>query len=922
MTAGGGSGVLSVAVVVIVSFLYVVLLFALAFWSDQRARSNRPGLLASPVVYTLSIAVYCTSWTFYGAVGSASRGGLEFLPIYLGPTIVFIGWWAVLRKLARISTVHRITSIADFISSRYGKSGRLAVAVTLVAVIGTTPYIALQLKAVASTFVAVTGASGSVETGGWILADTALWVAICMALFAIVFGTRKVYADEHHPGIVAAVAFESLVKLMALMSVGLLVVLFLGPGPDGVFARGAARADELSYLWTFREDFGARWTTVLFLSGAAIVCLPRQFQVAIVEIENERHLATAAWLFPLYLFLISLFVIPIALAGLTMLPDGSNPDLFVLTVPIASGHDWLALFAFIGGFSSATSMVIVASIALSIMLSNHVVMPILFDLRGAPGQGGGLTSQILWVRRISIMAIFALALVYYRVSAPHALAAIGLISFAGVAQFLPALIGGLYWRGATERGALAGLIAGFAVWAYTLLLPALIQSGHEAPPLLSQGPAGLGFLRPQALFGAHAWDPLVHALFWSYAANIGFYVLVSLATRPGPLERLQGALFTDAFRQRFGGEELVWQRSATAQDLRGLTERILGRDRSDRIFEEFAAGRRAPLEDQEANPALIAYVERNLAGSVGAASARVLISGVTKGESISLDEIIGILDETQQVIETSHRLETQSRELERTANQLKAANEQLRRLDKQKDDFLSRVSHELRTPMTSIRAVSELLLEFGDIPEERRTRSIEIIAKESQRLSGLLDDILDLAGMAEGTVTFNPTELDIFAAVDDAVHAVQGYAQSHDVSLVPPRDRTPAVVRVDRGRLTQVLVNLLSNAIKFNDNAAPVVEIDVRRVGRSVEVTVSDNGPGIPDEDHDLIFTRFSRSTSGTTSKVSGSGLGLAISAEIVQILGGRIYLRDAVSAGAIFVVELPLAAKVTAEVAATAFSD
>jgi Na+/proline symporter/nitrogen-specific signal transduction histidine kinase len=916
-TGAAGSGVLSVAVVVVVSLLYVALLFVLAFWSDQRARSNRPGLLASPVVYTLSIAVYCTSWTFYGAVGSASRGGLEFLPIYLGPTIVFIGWWAVLRKLARISKVHRITSIADFISSRYGKSGRLAVAVTLVAVIGTTPYIALQLKAVASTFIAVTGTAESAETN-WIFADTALWVAICMALFAIVFGTRKVGADEHHPGIVAAVAFESLVKLMALMSVGLLVVLLLGPGPDGVFARGAARSAELSYLWTFRDTFGARWTTVLFLAASAIVCLPRQFQVAIVEIENERHLATASWLFPLYLFLISLFVIPIALAGMTLLPDGSNPDLFVLTVPIASGHDWLALFAFIGGFSSATSMVIVASIALSIMLSNHVIMPVLFGLRAAQGAGGMLTSQILWVRRISIMVIFALALIYYRISTPGALAAIGLISFAGVAQFLPALIGGLYWRGATERGALAGLTAGFIVWAYTLLLPALIH----APALLSEGPWGIGFLRPQALFGAGGWDPLVHSLFWSYVANIGLYIGLSLVTRAEPLERLQGALFTDAFRQRPGGEAFAWQRTATAEDLRGLTERVLGRERSDRVFREFGSGRGAPVEDREADSALIAHVERNLAGSVGAASARVLISGIAKGESISLDQIIGILDETQQVIQYSQRLETQSRELERTATQLKAANEQLRRLDKQKDDFLSRVSHELRTPMTSIRAVSELLLAYDDIPDERRTRSIEIIAKESQRLTGLLDDILDLAGMVEGTVIFNLADVDAVLILDDAMHAVQGYAESRGVRLEARYDRTPANVRVDRGRLTQVLVNLLSNAIKFNDSAAPHVEVDLARQGRAIEILVSDNGPGIPGEDRARIFERFARSAGANTASVGGSGLGLAISMEIVQNLGGRLFLREKGVPGAFFVVELPVAAAARVEAPAGALSD
>jgi hypothetical protein len=908
MSGGGNSSLLSVGVVITVSFLYVVLLFILAFWSDQRARGARPGLLASPVVYTLSIAVYCTSWTFYGAVGSASRGGLDFLPIYLGPTIVFIGWWAILRKLARISKVHRITSIADFISSRYGKSGRLAVVVTLVAVIGTTPYIALQLKAVASTFVAVTGRSSQTEAGP-IFADTALWVAVCMAVFAIVFGTRKVGADEHHPGIVAAIAFESLVKLMALMSVGLLVVLVLGPGPDGVFALGKQRAAELSYLWTFREGFGTRWLTVLFLAASAIICLPRQFQVAIVEIENERHLATAAWLFPLYLFLISLFVIPIALAGLTLLPAGSNPDLFVLTVAISTGHDWLALFAFIGGFSSATSMVIVASIALSIMLSNHVIMPILFGLRRAKGPGGELGAQILWVRRISILVIFALGLVYYRVSAPGALAAIGLISFAGVAQFLPALIGGLYWRGATERGAMAGLIGGFVVWAYTLLVPALAQTGAAPPLLLSEGPAGLSFLRPQALFGADGWDPLVHSLFWSYAANVGLYVGISLLTRPGPLERLQGALFTDAFRQRPGGEALAWQRSSTAADLRGLTERVLGRDRSDSVFGEYAATRRAPVGDLEADPALIAHVERNLAGSVGAASARVLISGVAQGESISLDEVIGILDETQQVIQYSQRLETQSHELEHTANQLKAANEQLRRLDKQKDDFLSRVSHELRTPMTSIRAVSELLLKYDDIPEERRTRSIEIIAKESQRLSGLLDDILDLAGMTEGTVTFQLAEADVVGILDDAILAVQGYAESRKVRLEVRHDGEPMMARVDRGRLTQVFVNLLSNAIKFNDNTDPVVEVEVTHTADTVEVVVSDNGPGIPADDRSLIFDRFSRSTSDTTSRVSGSGLGLAISAEIVQHLGGRIFLRAKPPPGAMFVVQLPFSA-------------
>jgi signal transduction histidine kinase len=306
---------------------------------------------------------------------------------------------------------------------------------------------------------------------------------------------------------------------------------------------------------------------------------------------------------------------------------------------------------------------------------------------------------------------------------------------------------------------------------------------------------------------------------------------------------------------------------------------------------------------------------------VSLVSARVLISGIAKGESISLDQIIGILDETQQVIQYSQRLETQSRELERTATQLKAANEQLRRLDKQKDDFLSRVSHELRTPMTSIRAVSELLLAYADIPDERRTRSIEIIAKESQRLTGLLDDILDLAGMVEGTVTFNVADVDAVLILDDAMHAVQGYAESRGVRLEARYDRTPASVRVDRGRLTQVLVNLLSNAVKFNDSAAPHVEVDLARQGRAIEILVSDNGPGIPAEDRARIFERFARSASANTAGVGGSGLGLAISMEIVQNLGGRLFLREKGAPGAFFVVQLPVAAA-RAEMPARALSD
>ena len=358
---------------------YLALLFVLAFVTDRMAAKGRAKLISSPVVYTLSLTVYCTSWTFFGAVGSAARNGAEFAAIYLGPTLVFVGAWFLLRKLVRISKTHRITSIADFISSRYGKSTRVAAIVTLIAVVGTTPYIALQLKSVATSLDTLTIGRSliSAEAHG-LFGDTAFWVAASMAAFVIIFGTRNIGADEHHPGVVAAIAFESLVKLAALLAVGLFVV--IGLKIDEPDYSGAVWLDPaLRDTPPFSGSDPARWTATLFLAAAAIICLPRQFQVTVVEVTDERHLRTAAWLFPLYMFLISLFTVPIAVAGLGTVGADANPDLYVLTVPMEAGREFLALGAFIGGFSSATSMVIVACIALSIMISNHIVMPLLLQ---------------------------------------------------------------------------------------------------------------------------------------------------------------------------------------------------------------------------------------------------------------------------------------------------------------------------------------------------------------------------------------------------------------------------------------------------------------------------------------------------------------------------------------------------------------
>ncbi|MGR3618333.1 MAG: sodium:solute symporter, partial [Roseovarius sp.] len=449
---------LSLDGLIAICVLYVLGLFAVAFWAEKRAAEGRAGWLNSPLTYTLSLSIYTTAWTFYGAVGSAARSGLEFMTIYLGPVIVFVGWFWLLRKLVRIGRAQRITSIADMISSRYGKSGGLAALVTVLAVVGTTPYLALQLQSVTLSFsvFAQPGAFGQVGSD-----VTAIWVAGGMALFTIIFGTRSLDVNERHPGLVSAIALEAIVKLAALLAVGVFVVWGVADGPSDILDR---IAESPLAEWQLN---GARWVGLTMLSAAAILCLPRMFQVLVVENADERHLATAAWAFPLYLLLMSLFVLPIAVVGLQVLP-GANPDLYVLTLPQAMGQEGLALLVFLGGFSSATSMVIIAALALSTMLSNHIIVPIWLRLTaGDDPMSGDMRRVALMARRLSIIGVMALGLIYYRASGGSAaLASIGLIAFLGVAQVLPALIGGIFWRGATRAGAGAGIAVGFGIWAW------------------------------------------------------------------------------------------------------------------------------------------------------------------------------------------------------------------------------------------------------------------------------------------------------------------------------------------------------------------------------------------------------------------------------------------------------------------------
>lgn len=880
-----------------VCVLYVLGLFAIAFWAEKSARKGGARWLNSPITYTLSLSIYATAWTFYGAVGSAARSGLEFLTIYLGPTLVFVGWYWLLRKVVRIGRAQRITSIADMISSRYGKSGGLAALVTVLAVIGTTPYIALQLQSVTLSFsvFAQPGAFGSAGSGA-----TAVWLAGGLAVFTIIFGTRSLDLNERHPGLVSAIAFEAIVKLAAILSVGIFVVWGVADGPGDMLAR--IEASPIA-----REPLnGSRWLGLTVLAGAAILCLPRMFQVLVVENSDERHLAVAGWAFPLYLLLISLFVVPIAVAGMSLPGTGTNPDLYVLTVPLSLDQDLLALLVFLGGFSAATSMVIVAALALSTMVSNHIIVPLWLQIspRG-DARGGDMRSMALMARRFSIAGVLLLGLLYYRQSGGNAaLASIGLISFLGLAQVLPALVGGILWRGATRPGAALGIGFGFAIWGWFLLLPNVVETGGMIAPILSEGPFGIAWLSPATPLGLEATDPLLTAMVLSLGVNASLFIMGSLLTFPTPLERLQGAQFVNVFDHSRALKG--WRGAAgTADDLLIMAQRILGSGRAGRLFAEVAAAQGHEGDVPEPTPDFLQRLERELAGSVGAATAHAMVAQIAGAASVSVRDLLAVADETAQIMEYSSQLEAKSEELAQAARSLREANAKLTELSVQKDAFLSQISHELRTPMTSIRAFSEILMQSDPVDDAARARFSRIIHDESMRLTRLLDDLLDLSVLENGRVTLNMGSVKLSDVMDRAISAAGAESQTR---LIIKRDRDAENVSLwtDADRLSQVFINLISNAQKYCDASVPELTISVVRSDQGVAVDFRDNGSGIPSRQESLIFEKFSRLD--TARGAPGAGLGLAISREVMSRLDGRLSFL-ASPGGAWFRVQLPLAA-------------
>jgi signal transduction histidine kinase len=645
---------------------------------------------------------------------------------------------------------------------------------------------------------------------------------------------------------------------------------------------------------------------------AAIMFLPRQWQVTVVENVDERHLTKAIWLFPLYLLAINIFVLPIAFGGLLRFPGGSvDADTFVLTLPMAEKQEALALLVFIGGLSAATGMVIVETIALSTMVCNDLVMPVLLRWRALGMQEArDLSGLLLGIRRGAIVLILLLGYLYFRLAGEaYALVSIGLISFAAVAQFAPAFLGGLFWKGGTRAGALAGMSAGFAVWFYTLLLPAVAKSGWIPISLLEEGPFGIGLLKPLAMLGLDGLDQITHAMIWSMFFNIGAYVAVSLLGRQSVEEHRQASLFVDALERGANAEwARLWRGTASVAALEELLGRFLGPGRAAEAFTVYARRRGiASAQSLKADADLVHYAETQLAGAIGAASARAMVASVVEEEPIGMDEVMSILDEASQVIAYSHQLEQKSRELEEATAGLRAANERLKELDRLKDDFISTVTHELRTPLTSIRAFSEILRDNPELDVGERTRFLTIVIKESERLTRLINQVLDLAKIESGKAEWHTVEVDLREVIEESIAATSQLYRDRRIALdVELPDAVPTIM-ADRDRLIQVMINLLSNASKFCSRESGHVRVALEREGACLRVDVADNGIGISRADQEIIFEKFRQVGDTLTDKPQGTGLGLPICREIISHCGGRLWVESELGSGSTFSFSLPL---------------
>lgn len=879
----------------IVVLLYLALLFLVAHLAEKK-RSKV--WINNPYIYALSLAVYCTAWTYYGSIGVAATSGLNYLPIYIGPIIVIPAWIFINTRIVRISRVNKISSLADFISLRYGNSRSFSAIITIVCLFAIVPYIGLQIKAISETFHLVTETPMSKN----ILTDNATFVVVLIALFSSYYGTRYVDASEKRLGIISAIALESFLKLFFIIILGLFVIYFAFDGFYDIYEK-ASKFKDFKQKNTFNGIEGAlNWMVLCMISGTAICILPRQFHTAIVENRQEKHIKTAIWFFPLYLLIFTVFIFPIAWGGrLIFEGQNVNPEFYSILIPQHFGNTLITVLVFLGGLSSSISMIIISAITLSIMLSNNLIIP--YGLLGKFKSENETqnTRNITNIRKISIFALVIMAFGFYKYFIlKTSLDSVGLISFVVIGQLAPAFFGALFWRRGSYKGAVTGLLAGLSICYFGLIIPQYYFSyNQEFKGALREIYNAFYF------FNIPYLSRIPEIFFWSMLVNTGLFTIISVSTKGNYRERNFAELYVDIDKYIQNHENaFIWRGTAYVSDIKNILERFLGKKKTDQALRIFNLKYNIDSQTETADSRFIKFSENLLAGRIGTASAKILIEGVTKEDKISLKEVLNILEESKENITINKKLTEQSDELKLLSHELRTANESLIIKDRQKDDFLDSVAHELRTPITAIRSAGEILADDDDIPLDIKREFLNNIITESDRLSEIINDILYLDKLQHGEIALHIKQNNIIETYKKAVNPLLHLIQQKNIHLSEVDLLNQFIFEYDEARMIQLFQNIFGNALKFTDEQG-TIQTKLSEKDDQLIIKIFNTGKTIPEEDLEMIFDKFYQSRNQNILKPTGSGLGLAISKKIIEAHHGMIKAENS-GLGVTFIITLP----------------
>lgn len=878
-----------------VVLFYLALLFLVAYLAEKKKSKV---WINNPYIYALSLAVYCTAWTYYGSIGVAATSGLNYLPIYIGPIMIIPAWIYINTRIVRISRVNKISSLADFISLRYGNSRSFSAIITIVCLFAIVPYIGLQIKAISETFHLVTETPMSKD----ILTDNATFVVVLIALFSSYYGTRYVDASEKRLGIISAIALESFLKLFFIIILGFFVIYYVFDGFSDIYQK-ASQFKDFKEKNTFNGTEGAmNWMLLCMISATAICILPRQFHTAIVENRQEKHIKTAIWFFPLYLLIFTVFIFPIAWGG-RLIFDGQkvNPEFYSILIPQHFDNTLITVLVFLGGLSSCISMIIISAITLSIMLSNNLIIPygLLGKFKSESEEQN--TRNITNIRKFSIFALIIMAFAFYKYFIlKTSLDSVGLISFVVIGQLAPSFFGALFWRRGSYKGAIIGLIAGLAICYFGLIIPQYYFSyNQEFKGVLREMYDAFGFFTIPYL------GRIPQIFFWSILVNTGLFTIISVSTKGNYRERNFAELYVDIDKYIQNHENaFIWRGTAYISDIQNILERFLGKSKTEQALRIFNLKYNIDSNTETADSRFIKFSENLLAGRIGTASAKILIEGVTKEDKISLKEVLNILEESQENISLNKKLTEQSEELQKLSDDLRTANENLIVKDRQKDDFLDSVAHELRTPITAIRSAGEILADDDDIPFDIKQEFLNNIITESDRLSEIINDILYLDKLQHGEILLSIQKNNIIETYKKALNPLLHLIQQKNIHLSEVNLLNQFIFEYDEARMIQLFQNIWGNALKFTDEQG-TIQTKLFEKESQLIISIFNTGKHIPEEDLEMIFDKFYQSKNQNILKPTGSGLGLAISKKIVQAHGGSIKAENS-GLGVTFTISIP----------------